>query len=96
MTKHLVHSFKDNLREVDFNFRDGIKYIFIFENSYGASVIKFQESDGGADDLWELSVLKNDGYGVYNVTFTTPITDGTLGHLTDEQVNEYLGQIQSL
>ena len=53
MTKHLEHEFKDSLREVDFNHLDGVKYVFIFDNGYGASVIKCSGSYGGREELWE-------------------------------------------
>lgn len=96
MTKHLEHEFKDSLREVDFNYFDGIKYIFIFDNGYGASVIKCSISYGGCEDLWELDVLKRNDNGNYYINHDTPITNDALGHLSDNEVNNYLSQIKEL
>ena len=96
MTKHLEHEFKDNLREVDFNHFDGIKYIFIFDNGYGASVIKCSNSYGGLKDLWELAVLKRNDNGEYYIDYDTPITNDVLSYLSDSEVNNYLSQIKEL
>lgn len=96
MTKHLEHEFKDSLREVDFNHLDGIRYVFIFDNGYGASVIKYSGSYGGLKDLWELAVLKKNDNGEYYINYNTPITNDVLGYLSDKEVNNYLSQIKEL
>lgn len=68
----------------------GIHYIFKFKNGYGASVVKFWGSYGYDEDLWELAVLK-DG----KLHYDNPVANGDVcGHLTDEEVNEYLRQIE--
>lgn len=96
MTKHLEHEFKDSLREVDFNYFDGIKYIFIFDNGYGASVIKYSWYYGELEDLWELAVLKRNDDGRYYINCDTPITNEVLDYLSDKEVNSYLSRIKEL
>ena len=96
MKKQLNHLFQEYLKEVDYDFLDGSRYIFIFENEYGASVISLIGSYGGREGLWEIAVLKNDGNGNYNICYDSGITDDVIGYLSDEQVNEYLGMIKNL
>lgn len=97
MTKHLEHDeFMNDLRIVDFNHFDGIRYVFIFDNGYGASVVKFSGSYGGREDLWELAVLMRNDNGEYYLNRDTPITNKVLGYLSDKEVNNYLSQIKEL
>ena len=70
--------------------------MFIFDNGYGASVIKYSNSYGGLKDLWELVVLKRNGNGEYYINYDTPITNHVLGYLSDKEVNNYLSQIKEL
>jgi len=62
-----------------------------FDNGYGASVIQSPHSYGGNQDLYELAVTKD-----IAICYDTPITDDVLGYLTEEQVTDYLRQIQEL
>ena len=39
MKKQLNHLFQEYLKEVDYDFLGGSRYVFIFENEYGATVI---------------------------------------------------------
>ena len=65
----------------------------MFENGFGASIVSHKYSYGGDRGLYELAVLDNiNGNPIY----TTPITDDVLGHLTEEDVANVLGVIQSL
>jgi len=64
----------------------------MFENGYGASVIRNEQSYGGHIGLYELAVLDN--YG--KLTYDTPITDDVLGYLNPKEVTNYLIQIQDL
>jgi hypothetical protein len=64
----------------------------MFENGYGASVIRNAHSYGGHIGLYELAVLDN--YG--KLTYDTPITDDVLGYIKPEEVTNYLIQIQDL
>tara|TARA_R100001480_G_scaffold98349_1_gene102779 strand:- start:513 stop:827 length:315 start_codon:yes stop_codon:yes gene_type:complete len=68
------------------------RYLFNFNNGYGASVIKADYSYGGSDGLWELAVLNIDG----TITYETPITSDVLGYLTDDKVKEILNKIKNL
>jgi len=70
---------------------NGIQIVHLFPNGYGASVIKHDMSYGGKRDLWELAVLKN-GELCYN----TSVTSDVLGHLSDEDVEFHLKEIENL
>jgi hypothetical protein len=70
----------------------GIQYIYKAENGYGASIVQHQFSYGGEKGLWELAVLDHDG----DICYSTPITSDVVGHLTDEEVNKLLEQIDAL
>jgi len=71
---------------------DGIQYIYKAENGYGASIVQHQFSYGGKKGLWELAVLGPNG----DICYSTDITSDVVGHLTDEEVNELLEQIDAL
>ena len=70
----------------------GIIGKIMFENGYGASVIRTTHSYGGHIGLYELAILDNDG----KLTYDTPITDDVLGFLSPKEVTNYLIQIQDL
>lgn len=59
---------------------------FFFENGYGASVINHQYSYGQ-----EMAILK-DG----DICYDTPFADDVIGHMTDDDVVETLGEIAEL
>lgn len=86
-------------------------YLYRFPNMYGASVIQsvytigkitMPFSYGAKEHLWELAVLRfttlddTDGKYDYHLEYETPITDDVIGHLTLEQVDEYLEKIKNL
>jgi len=79
---------------------EGIQYIAKFPNNYGASIVKHSFSYGNEKGLWELAVIKYDPNesDIYNfeLTYSTPITNDVLGHLTEEEVNKTLKDIESL
>ena len=82
--------------DLDFNPMDmgigiGVKARINFDNGYGASVVKSPYSYGGNQGLYELAVIKDN-----NLCYDTPITDDVLGYLTEDQVTDYLRQIQEL
>jgi hypothetical protein len=96
-------SVKDLCEMLDLNFKvfDDIKFIeqlngvrgrIMFDNGYGASVIRHNFSYGGKIGLYELAVLDKDGEPTYN----TPITSDVVGNLTPEEVTNILIQIQDL
>lgn len=70
---------------------DGVHATISFENGYGASVVKTAWSYGGDQGLYELAVLFEG-----DITYNTPITDDVLGYLKEEEVTEFLYQIQEL
>ena len=71
---------------------NGVVSRIMFDNGYGASVIKHQYSYGGDRGLYELAVLDKDGKLCYN----TPVTNDVEGYLTPDDVTKLLKQIQSL
>ena len=80
--------------DIDFqpNWAGGVAGKIMFENGYGASVIRTTHSYGGHIGLYELAILDNDG----KLTYDTPITSDVLGYLKPEEVTNYLIQIQDL
>jgi len=82
----------------------GVQKIYRFENGYGASVVRFKCSTGDygsytVDETeWELAVLRFEGKDItdFDLEYSTPITDNVLGHLSDSEVDEILGQIERL
>ena len=71
---------------------DGVMSRIMFENGYGASVVKGEYTYGGKDGLYELAVLDSNG----DLTYSTPITNDVLGHLSEDDVTKVLEQIQNL
>jgi hypothetical protein len=75
----------------------GTQIIHRFDNGYGASVVRHEFSYGGPQGFWELAVLRfKPGAEDGSLTYSTPITSDVLGHLTDDEVAEALGQIEQL
>lgn len=74
---------------------DGVGARVFFENKFGASVVCHKYSYGGPDGLYELAVIKGDEND-WKLTYDTPITSDVLGHLTEEEVESYLNQIEAL
>jgi hypothetical protein len=62
-----------------------------FSNGYGASVITGAMFYTSAEKPYELAVLYEGG-----LTYNTDLTDDVLGHLNEEEVNEYLKKIEEL
>lgn len=73
----------------------GVQHLFRFSNGYGASVVRHTFSYTN-DNEWELAVLKFTGDKKYKLTYQTPITDDVLGHLSDDDVEKVLQQIEVL
>jgi hypothetical protein len=71
---------------------DGVVGRIMFDNGYGASVVRHIMSYGGKLGLFELAVLDKDE----ELTYDTPITNDVVGHLTPEEVTNYLIKIQEL
>jgi len=80
---------------------EGIQKIWRFKNGFGASVVRFSIGGLGGSygydaGLWELGIIKFDKEGSYNLTYETGITEDVLGHLTKEDVVNYLKRIKEL
>lgn len=73
------------------NYGFGLRYVFLFENGYGASVVKNIFSYGNTRNIFELAVLK-DG----QICYETEITDDVIGYLTNRQVLRILERIKNL
>lgn len=69
----------------------GIQKTYEFDNGYGASVIRHQGSYGYAQGKWELAVLQGG-----ELCYSTSITDDVIGHLTEDEVESILKQIEEL
>lgn len=73
----------------------GIQYFHFFPNGYGVSIVRHQSSYGNRAGLWEMAVLKGNE-DEWDLTYDTPITSDVLGHLSDDEVNEYVDQVIAL
>lgn len=79
----------------------GHQVIFHFPNGYGASVVRssnigiWGRTYGADQGLWELAVLKFEGFEWY-LTYDTEITDDVIGYLEPEDVDALLERIKAL
>jgi hypothetical protein len=86
-----MKTFNDlEFKELD-SFYEGIQARMVFENGYGASVVKHNFSYGGKDGLYELAVIKGD-----DICYSTPITTDVEGYLSEDEVSDLLKRIQEL
>jgi len=70
----------------------GIQAVMDFENGYGVSVVQTPYSYGGKMGLYELAVVDSEG----DVVYDTPIAEGVIGYLREEDVTEGMRRIQLL
>ena len=70
----------------------GVQSRIVFENGYGASVVKGPYTYGGKMGLYELAVLDSDG----EITYATSITSDVVGYLRPEDVTDAMQRIQKL
>jgi hypothetical protein len=70
----------------------GVQSRIVFENGYGASVVKGPYTYGGKIGLYELAVLDSDG----EITYATSITSDVVGYLRPEDVTDAMQRIQKL
>ena len=83
---------------------DRLQYRFLFENGYGASVIKGKTiigfSYGGEDDLFELALTDSDGENCYSESIKdTKLADlfnDVVGRLNNKEVLKYLEKIRGV
>jgi hypothetical protein len=71
----------------------GVQSRIVFENGYGASVVKGPYTYGGKIGLYEVAVLDNGGN---NITYETPVTGDVIGYLRPEDVTDVMEKIQKL
>ena len=79
----------------------GVQAVVMFDNGYGASVIKTKYSYGGPSGLYELAVLRaGPGYPAnpddWSLEYSTPVTNDVLGYLSKRSVTAALKAIQAL
>lgn len=77
----------------------GVQKLFRFDNNYGASVVRHCHSYGHEDGLWELAVIvytRKEDNEQFVITYATHITGDVRGFLTWEEVEDILGEIQTL
>ena len=70
----------------------GVQSRVVFENGYGASVVKGPHTYGGKIGLYEIAVLDIEGY----ITYETPVTSDVIGYLRPEDVSDVMEKIQKL
>lgn len=66
----------------------GVRYVFRFENNYGASVVKHLGSYGYDEDLWELAVVR---FGKYDELCIEDFEK----HGYDDELEELLDSMES-
>ena len=71
---------------------DGVVGRIMFDNGFGASIVRHIMSYGGKLGLYELAILDKGG----DLTYDTPVTNDVIGYLTPEEVTNYLIKIQEL
>jgi hypothetical protein len=86
-----MKTFKD-LKFKEHPINDGVVSRIVFENGYGASVVRHEYSYGGKDGLYELAVLDSNG----ELTYATPVTNDVIGYLRPEDVTDVFAKIQQL
>jgi hypothetical protein len=78
----------------------GVQAKYFFDNGYGVSVVRFTTpfgsgSYGSEEGLYEFAVLKGTEEN-WNICYDTYITEDVLGHLTTEEVEVLLSQVENL
>ena len=69
----------------------------MFDNNYGISVIMGPYTLGGLLGKYEIAILKMPpGKEFSVVTYDTPLANDIIGHLSKDQVDEYIAKIQEL
>ena len=69
--------------------------IMFFPNGFGVSVISGLMTRGGKDGKYEMAILTGSPED-YELCYDTPITSDVLGHLTPDDVTNYMKKVQSL
>ena len=83
----------DELEFKELSDMGGVYCRIMFENGFGASIVKHEYSYGGKDGLYEIAVLDDiEGGPIYY----TSVTDDVLGHLSESDVETHLNEIKNL
>ena len=91
----IVENFREYLKDTHY-VNGGVQHKYAFLNGYGASLVKHDFSYGGKQGLWELAVLDFSIDSEGELCYTSGITDDVIGHLSWNNVEKYLGEIQQL
>lgn len=78
---------------------EGIQRLYRFSNNYGASVIRTLYSYGYERGLWELALIRFTSDNILDFELIENpeiLEEGVEGYLTEEQVDEILGNIEKL
>ena len=70
---------------------EGVQSLIYFDNGYGASVVRHLFSYGGDIGKYELAI-----YHQGSICYDTHITNDVIGYLTEDEVTDFLRQIQEL
>jgi hypothetical protein len=70
---------------------EGVQSLIYFDNGYGASVVRTPFSYGGDRGKYELAI-----YHKGSIYYDTHITNDVIGYLTEDEVTDFLRQIQEL
>jgi len=89
-----IKTFKDLEFTQEYNV---VKAICMFDNGYGISVAMGPFTKGGIAGLYQMTPLRfipqvNSAVNYFN----SSVADDTMGHLTQDQVTEYMKLIQEL
>jgi hypothetical protein len=89
-----MKTFKD--LEVTIDKHQGISASTFFDNGYGVSVTMGPFTKGGLLGKYELAVIKfPPGQTFTVIDYNTPV-GGPLGHLSEDDVTEYMAKVQEL
>ena len=66
-----------------------------FQESAIQALVFFNNGFGGKEGLYELAVICGN-QDDWAITYKTPITGDVLGYLSEEDVEEYLNQIEAM
>ena len=88
----LTYKTFDDIEFISYEELNGVGGKIVFDNGYGASVVRHEYSYGGKKGQYELAILDKEG----ELTYDTPITSDVMGYLSPKDVTEILIQIQDL
>jgi hypothetical protein len=86
------YTFRDLNFNVDSYDPNMIRTRIIFDNGYGASVVRGPYTYGGSEGLFELVVLDSNG----DLCYDTPISNDVMGWLNPNDITRKFKEIQDL